>query len=152
MAARGGGTRAGARLGVQNRADTSVRWSVETRRRLRVRHRAGALAFLLTFAALILLRVPEASLSGLLCAVRDSWLPALVLGMFLSPLAVDVLSWTRYWLGFERFPLDVRLGAGHEGGGPPAFYSRRAKWLVAYPVAIIATGVFLRFAEAPACL
>lgn len=95
--------------------------------------------------------MPETSLPSVICALRDSRLPALVLGVFLSPLAVDLLTWARYPLGFERFPLEVRLGAGLEGGGTPVFYSRRAKWLVAYPIALIMTFLFLRFADAPAC-
>ncbi|WP_198375987.1 hypothetical protein [Neoroseomonas rubea] len=121
------------------------------RTRLRVRRRMGVAAFLLIVTVLILVGAPETSLERLICAVRVSWLPAVVLGMFLSTLAVDVLTWARYWLGFERFTLDVRLGAGLEGGGTPVFYSRRAKWLVAYPIALIMTFLFLRFADAPAC-
>ena len=151
MAACGGGTRARSGLGVRSRVDTSVHWSVETRRRLRARRRRGVAAFLLIVTALILVRAPEASLEGLLRAAHDSWLPAVALGMFLTTLAVDILTCAPDWLGVAHSYLDVRFDAGLEGGGPPVFYSRRAKGPVAYPAAIIATFAFLRFADAPAC-
>lgn len=51
----------------------------------------------------------------------------------------------------SAMPLDLRIGAGIEGGGPPAFYARRAKWLVLYPVVTAMTVLFLRFAPTPAC-
>lgn len=128
-----------------------MRWGAEARRLLRVRRRLHGLAFAIITVAVIGFRVPEWTPAGMACATRDSWLPAVVLGGLLASLAVDIAFRVRHGLGHAAMPLDLRIGAGIEGGGPPAFYSRRAKWLVLYPVAIAATVLFLRFAPAPAC-
>lgn len=150
MAARGGGTRAGAHLRPEGAA-SSVHWGAEARRRLRVRCCLHGLAFAIIAVAVIGFRVPEWTPAGMACAARDTWLPVVVLGGLLASLAVDIAFRVRHGLGHAAMPLDLRIGAGIEGGGPPAFYSRRAKWLVLYPVAIVMTVLFLYFAPASTC-